>query len=77
MPVVKATGGSVRWLRDGLPSLRRVAARRSKAGRSWIGLVANEQYLVTGARRISVPPPFLLLILLLGSIAWAWRREGE
>ncbi len=77
LPVVKATGGSVRWLRDGVPTLRRVTARRSKAGRNWIGLVANEQYLVTGARRISVPPPFVLLLLLLAAIAWAWRREGE
>lgn len=75
-PVADTTKGTVRWLRDGLPTLRRVAPQRRKAGRSWIGLTANEQYLVTGARRISLLPPALLLLLLFGAIAWAWRREG-
>ncbi len=76
-PTALATNGSVNWLRDGTPSLRRVAPQRRTAGRDWIGLVANEDYLVTDVRRIPALPGLLILFLVLATVALAWRREGN
>jgi hypothetical protein len=76
-PLVKATQGSVHWLRDGIPTVRRVAPERRTSGRNWIGLVSNEDYLVTGVRRIPAMPALLVLALFLAAAAWGWRREGR
>jgi len=76
-PLAEATGGSVNWLSDGLPSIRRVKSERGRAGRGWIGLVANGDYLVTGVRQVPAYPGLLALILALGAMVIAWRREGQ
>ena len=76
-PLVKAAGGGVFWLADGLPDIRRVAPSRGRAGRTWLGLTANGDYLVTGARRLPALPALLVLLLALGAMALAWRREGD
>jgi hypothetical protein len=76
-PLVKATQGSVHWLMDGIPTVRRVAPERRTSGRNWIGLVSNEDYLVTGVRRIPAMPALLVLALFLAAAAWGWRREGR
>jgi hypothetical protein len=76
-PLVKATQGSVHWLMDGIPTVRRVAPDRRTSGRNWIGLISNEDYLVTGVRRIPAMPALLVLALFLGAAAWGWRREGR
>ncbi len=65
------------WLVDGLPTIRRVAPERRSAGRNWIGLVANEDYLVTGVRRLPAMPGLLVLAFFLGAAAFGWRREGR
>jgi hypothetical protein len=75
-PLAKATGGGVFWLADGLPDIRRLPPRRTRAGRNWLGLTANGDYLVTGARRFPALPALLVLLLALGAMALAWRREG-
>ena len=75
--IVKATQGSMRWMTDGIPTVRRVAPERRTSGRNWIGLVANEDYLVTGVRRIPAMPGLLVLALFLAAAAWGWRREGR
>ncbi len=76
-PIVKATQGSVHWLMDGIPTVRRIAPDRRTSGRNWIGLVSNEDYLVTGVRRIPAMPALLVLALFLAAAAWGWRREGR
>ncbi len=76
-PVVQATRGSMHWMVDGLPTIRRVAPERRTAGRNWIGLVANEDYLVTGVRRLPAMPALLVLALFLCAAAFGWRREGR
>lgn len=73
----EATGGAVRWIRDGMPKLRRVAPERGTAGRDWIGLVANGDYVVTGVDVVPFFPALLVLLLALGATAIAWRREGD
>jgi hypothetical protein len=76
-PMAEASGGSVNWLADGLPTIRRVKPERSRAGRGWIGLVANGDYLVTGVRQVPAYPALIALILALGTVVIAWRREGQ
>lgn len=76
-PIVEATGGGLHWAAaDGLPDLRRVRAGRATAGRDWIGLTANEDYVVTGVSLTALMPNLLVLVLILGLATIAWRREG-
>jgi len=77
-PVVEASGGGTVWLaKSGVPSLRRVRPERDAAGRDWIGLVDNDEYLVTGLRQHSLLPAGFALLLVLGALMLAWRREGR
>lgn len=76
-PLAEATGGSVKWLTDGVPRIRRTTPGRNAEGRGWVGLVANGDYLVTGVRQIPALPAWLALALALGLAVVAWRREGQ
>jgi hypothetical protein len=77
-PVVAATGGGTFWVGPGtLPDLRRVQPERSAAGRGWIGFRANGDYIVTGVSETPLLPAFVALILALGTLLAAWRREGK
>jgi len=77
-PLVRARGGKVAWIADGsLPEVRRVRPGRDFSGRGWIGLKANRDYIVKGVREISLLPAIGVLLLGLGGLMIAWRREGE
>ncbi len=76
-PVAAATGGSVSWLSDGVPDLRRVREGRDAAGDGWIGLVRRDSAVVTGVERAPLLPPLAFLALALGFMAMAWWREGR
>jgi hypothetical protein len=77
-PLVEASGGAVTWLADsGTPAIRKVARGRSLAGRDWLGIHRTEGYLVTGATQQSLLPALLALLLLLGTLGFAWYREGR
>ncbi|MEM9683798.1 MAG: hypothetical protein AAF942_11080 [Pseudomonadota bacterium] len=76
-PVVDATNGSFHWLTDGTPTVRRVPPERRTSGRNWIGLVSNEDYIVTGVKRIPAMPALMVLMLFLAAAAFGWRREGR
>jgi hypothetical protein len=75
--VAQASGGSVRWLSDGLPSIRRVDANAAASGDSWIGLKHNGAYRVTAVEQQQLLPPWAALFLLLGTLLLAWRMEGR
>ncbi|MDD9876901.1 MAG: hypothetical protein OXR84_05615 [Magnetovibrio sp.] len=76
-PLAAASGGGVRWIRDGLPDLRKVRADRDQAGRTWLGLVENRAYVVTGVTEIPLVPPILFMIAALLVLMAAWYREGR
>jgi hypothetical protein len=76
-PLSEATGGAVRWIERGLPTLRRTGPGRNSSGRDWIGLTANGDYIVTGVDIVPLFPALLVLLLALGATALAWRREGD
>ena len=50
---------------------------RSAAGDNWIGLRANGAYRVTSVQQTPLLPPWLALLLVLGTLLIAWRREGR
>jgi hypothetical protein len=80
-PLLAATGGAALFLGDGaapeVPELRRVAPGRDAAGPGWIGLRRNGDHTVTGISALPLLPPWLALLLLLGTLVAAWRREGR
>ncbi len=76
-PVTAASGGSVRWLSDGIPDIRRVSANASASGANWIGLKSNKAYRVAAVEQQPLLPPWGALLLLLGTLLLAWRMEGR
>jgi hypothetical protein len=76
-PVVAATGGSVKWLEDGVPQLVKVAADRPASGAGWIGLRDNGAYRVTAVTDIPLFATLLALGGLLLGLATMWYREGR
>ncbi len=76
-PLAKASGGSVHWLSDGMPSIRRTDASARAYGSDWIGLKRNGAYRVTSVQQEPLLPPWAAVILLLGILLLAWRVEGR
>jgi hypothetical protein len=77
LPVVEKSGGAVRWLSDGMPAIRRVARGRRMAGDGWMGIAANGASRVTSVDETPLLPAWAALVLLLGTLMFAWRREGR
>jgi hypothetical protein len=77
-PVVAATGGGIFWVGSGtMPEIRRVSPDRVAAGRNWLGLRANGEYTVTGFGEMPLLPGIAVLLLIVGGLLAAWRREGS
>jgi hypothetical protein len=76
-PIADASGGSVHWLVDGIPDVRRVGSSGNAAGSNWIGLRANGAYRVTSVEQQPLLPAWAALLLLLGALLIAWRVEGR
>ena len=76
LPLAKATGGTVRWLADADHDIRLIPAGRKSYGRSWLGLVSNENYLVTDVKLTPLLPGLAALLLVMAAMVVAWWREG-
>jgi hypothetical protein len=77
-PIVTATAGGIFWVGSGsVPEIRRVAADRTAAGRNWMGFRANGDYTVTGFSQTVLLPGIAALLLIVGGLLAAWRREGR
>ena len=76
--LVEASGGAHRWLADDPnPALRRTRKDASRSGDGFLGVIRNEDYVVTGVTRTPAAPPLAALALLLALLVLAWRREGK
>ena len=75
--VVKASGGGIHWIANGVPELRRTRPGRDSAGYGWIGFIANKSFVVSGLAQVPLLPGFLVLILVMGGMMMAWYREGR
>jgi uncharacterized membrane protein len=77
-PLAHTTGGEVFWAGNGsIPEIRRVAPGRVASGDGWMGIRENGDYIVTGFRETPLLPALAALILALGLLLAAWRREGR
>ena len=77
-PTVKASGGGVFWSGDGtIPDIRRVSPGRAAAGHNWMGFRENGDYVVTGFSEVPLLPAIAAMLLTLGLLIAAWRREGR
>ena len=65
------------WLADGMPAIKRVSAGDSAQGRGWIGIRRNGAYRVTSLTQQPLLPPWVALLLIVGSLLLAWRLEGR
>ena len=59
------------------PDVRRVVPGRSAAGHGWLGLRRNGDYVVTGFGEVPLLPAVAALLLAIGLLIAAWRREGR
>jgi hypothetical protein len=76
-PLARQSGGSVHWLTDGMPDIRRVGPGAVASGENWIGLRANGAYRVTQVEQQPLLPVWAALALLIGTLLFAWRMEGR
>ena len=83
-PAAASSGGGIVWLAEQpRPAIRSVRPGRLTTGRgalartTWLGFRANRDYVVTGIREVPLLPAILVLLLGLGALLWAWRREGK
>jgi hypothetical protein len=80
-PLVAATGGDAVRIEDGtgihLPRVVGVRANDSFHGDDWIGLKLREASVVRGIGVLPVFAGLIGLLLLVGSLAATWAREGR
>jgi hypothetical protein len=80
-PLVGATGGDAVRIEDGsgihLPRVVGVRANDSYHGDDWIGLKLREATVVRGIGVLPVFAGLIGLLLLVGSLAATWAREGR
>jgi hypothetical protein len=80
-PVANATGGSARRLDDGngldVPRIVAVRSGGTYSGDNWIGLKMRDASVVRGIGVLPVFAGLLGLLLLIGSLAGTWAREGR
>ena len=76
-PYAAATGGGVEWISDGAPELRPVDQGATSAGNGWFGIQRRGAYRVTEVDAQELLPPWLALVMVLGTVLFAWRRESH
>jgi hypothetical protein len=80
-PLSNATGGDSRRLDDGsglnVPRIVAVRSGDTYKGDDWIGVKMRDASVVRGIGVLPVFAGLLGLLLLLGSLAGAWAREGR
>jgi hypothetical protein len=80
-PIANATGGDSRRLDDGnglnVPRIVAVRSGDTYKGDDWIGLKMRDASVVRGIGVLPVFAGLLGLLLLIGSLAGTWAREGR
>jgi len=80
-PITAATGGDSRRLEEGggvnVPRILAVRSGDTYKGGDWIGLKMRDASVVRGIGVLPVFAGLLALLLLLGSLAGTWAREGR
>jgi hypothetical protein len=81
LPLISQTGGTAMRIEDGagvhLPRLVAVRSGDAYRGDDWIGLKLREASVVRGIGVLPVFAGMIGLLLLVGSLALTWAREGR
>lgn len=72
-----AINGGIHWLEDGPIALRFVGPEARQAGRGWLGLHDKRDGAIQSITQRSILPGWAWLILLSGSLLFAWWRESR
>ncbi|CUH79964.1 putative membrane protein [Tritonibacter multivorans] len=76
-PLIQTWRGGTLAVEDGIPRLRDIREGRPAAGRGWIGLLPRGAAETTTVRQSQLLPPWLMLLLAMGTLVVAWLREGR
>ena len=80
-PLANATGGDARRIADGsgltMPRILGVRSSDTLKGDDWIGLRVRDASVVSGIGVLPMFAGLLGLLLLVGSLALTWAREGR
>jgi len=80
-PIADATGGAVRRLDDGhgieVPRILPVRTSSTFQGEDWMGLRMRDVSVVRGIGVLPVFAGLMGLLLMIGSLALTWAREGR
>jgi hypothetical protein len=80
-PLLQSTGGDVVRIEDGsgvrLPRIVQVRSSDTFKGDDWMGLRIRESSVVRGIGVLPVFAGMIGLLLLIGSLAATWLREGR
>jgi hypothetical protein len=75
--VVKAKGGAIDWITDGVPEARLSKPGQTAAGRGWLGFAGGADYVVKGVHEIPLLPAFLAVLAILAALGATWARESR
>jgi hypothetical protein len=77
-PLADASGGGIIWAADTpRPDIKMLGKNARYTGANWLGLRANNDFTVEGARQDAILPPWALAAILAALSIFAWWREGK
>lgn len=76
-PAVKATGGQLAWIEDGMPRFSKEPAGRLMGGSGWMALRDNQQFRVLAVHETPLFSTLASLGVLLLAFGMMWYREGR
>ena len=76
-PAIAATGGTIAWAEDGIPSLRKSDPGQQMGGAGWMALKANGLYRTLAIQQFRLFGTLLALAALLMAATLMWWREGR
>lgn len=76
-PLAVASGGAMRWLSDGIPTVKSVREGRRMSARNWIGMARRDAYRVTGVKLTALLPAWLAALAVGLLLLAGWMRESR
>lgn len=75
--IVEETGGSIHWISEELPPLKRISSKGSFNSKRSISLKRNHAEAIIGIKQSALFPAWALFIMGLGLWTLAWWRESR
>lgn len=80
-PIAAESGGATRWFENGVPDIVRVSHEElgdnpATDGQRFV-LTRSNASRITSVQETPLLPPWIALLLISGTLAFAWRQEGR